>query len=338
MAKKKSEIEDHEAVSNDSIGAGGEAESDPPGENGNEDEHESIESNPTDENDDDEDEFELLENESEGEDESALEDVPGFEESTIETIGGGGEEFAYEDEEDFVDMGEEEFGGPESVCGRDDRVRIRATTRIPWRWSCQLLITLKDGRRSRCTGWFISPRTVMTSGHCLYSHSAGGWARSIEVVPGMDGSRRPYGSQVSRAFRSVKGWVNSRKSDYDYGAIILPRCTFKSLGYYGFASLPKGSLKNLLVNNTGYAGDKPFGTQWYNAGRIQKVTSRKLYYMIDTFGGHSGSCVWLLKKVGGRWQRYAVGVHGYGGCPNKAVRIVRPVFNNMKRWKAEGRC
>ena len=143
---------------------------------------------------------------------------------------------------------------------------------------------------------------------------------------------------VARSFRSVRGWVTSRRPEYDYGAIILPRCNFRPLGYFGFASLSSSTLRNLLVNNAGYAGDKPFGTQWFNAGRIRRVTSRRLYYMLDTYGGHSGSCVWMLKRVGGRWQRYGVGVHGYGGCPNKAVRIVRPVFDNMRRWKNEGRC
>ena len=284
-----------------------------------------------------EEELEMIEDEFEGEEEYALEEVPGFDEASIETVETEEEVFMPEEWSDVCECGTEDYGEPESVCGRDDRVRIRRTTRVPWRWNCQLLITARNGQRGRCTGWLIGPRTVITAGHCIYSHSAGGWARSIEVVPGMDATRRPFGSQVARSFRSVRGWVKSRKPEYDYGAIILPKpCKFKRLGYFGFASLSRSTLKNLYVNNAGYAGDKPFGTLWFNAGRIRRVTSRRLYYMIDTYGGHSGSCVWLLKKVSGRWQRYGVGIHGYGGCPNKAVRIVKPVFNNMKRWKKEG--
>ena len=285
------------------------------------------------------DQEEMVEDEFEGEEEYTIEEVPGFNEALIETVEVEEEVFIPEEWVDVSECGSEDYGDPESICGRDDRVRIRATTRIPWRLNCQLLITARNGRKGRCTGWLIGPRTVMTAGHCLYSHSAGGWARSIEVIPGMDATRKPFGSQVARSFRSVRGWVKSRKPEYDYGAIILPKpCKFKPLGYFGFASLSGRTLKNLLVNNAGYAGDKPFGTLWFNAGRIRKVTSRRLYYMIDTYGGHSGSCVWLLKKVGGRWQRYGIGIHGYGGCPNKAVRIIKPVFNNMKRWKKEGKC
>lgn len=263
-----------------------------------------------------------------------LENVPGFLEAYSMTEGMLSREIEIgEDLEGLPSSCELEYEVPESVCGRDDRVRIRSTTRIPWRWNCQLLITLRDGRRSKCTGWFIGPRTVMTAGHCVYSHSSGGWARQIEVIPGMDASQRPFDSLVGRSFRSVTGWTSSRNPEYDYGAIILPNNTLGNrVGWFGFAALSGRSLNNLLVNNAGYAGDKPFGTLWYNAGRITRVTSRRLYYMIDTFGGHSGSPVWRYKDG----QRHAVGVHAYGGCPNKATRITSGVFNNMKTWKALG--
>jgi glutamyl endopeptidase len=263
-----------------------------------------------------------------------LEFVPGFSDASALTEGFPSEYAEVDPELEALPRScDLEFETPESVCGRDDRVRIRSTTRIPWRLICQLIITRRDGAKSRCTGWFIGPRTVMTAGHCLYSHSAGGWARQIEVIPGMDASSRPYGSQIGRSFRSVRGWTRDRKPAFDYGAIILPNNTLGNrVGWFGFAALSDGSLRNLLVNNAGYAGDKPFGTLWYNAGRITKVTARRLYYMIDTAGGHSGSPVWRYRNG----KRHAVGVHAYGGCPNKSLRITRAVYNNMKAWKNLG--
>lgn len=225
-----------------------------------------------------------------------------------------------------------EYEQPESVCSRDDRVRMSPTTAIPWRMVCQLIITKADGSKSGCTGWFIGPRTVMTAGHCVYSHSGGGWAKKIEVIPGMDAAVKPYGSQVGTSFRSVKGWTKNKKLTHDYGCIILPNETLgRRIGWFGFASLSQKSLKNLLINNSGYASDKqPSSTQWFNAGRITKVESQRLQYMIDTYNGHSGSPVWRYREG----KRHAVGVHAYGGCPNKATRITRPVFDNMKNWKS----
>jgi V8-like Glu-specific endopeptidase len=219
----------------------------------------------------------------------------------------------------------------ETVCGADDRVRISPATNIPWRWICKLFITFPDNARFVGTGWFIGGRTVMTAGHCVYSKANGGWAKSIEVVPGMDSTSRPYGSQVGTSFRSVLGWINDTKPEYDYGAIILPNCDLGNrVGWFGFAALSNSSLNNLLVNTSGYPGDKPFGTQWFNAGKVTNVTDRKIYYMIDTMGGQSGSPVW--RYLNG--ERHAVGIHAYGGCPNSATRITNEVFNNMMAWRS----
>jgi len=135
---------------------------------------------------------------------------------------------------------------------------------------------------------------------------------------------------VGTSFRSVRGWTQNSDPNFDYGCIILPNASLgNQVGYFGFASLTDASLNSLLVNNSGYSGDKPFGTQWFNAGRVTNVTARKIYYMLDTYGGQSGSPTWRFLNG----QRHAVGIHAYGGCPNSSTRIVSQVFNNMMSWR-----
>lgn len=56
----------------------------------------------------------------------------------------------------------------ESILGTDDRVQIQATSSYPWRVHASLLITAADGSTWVGTGWFISPRTLVTAGHCVY--------------------------------------------------------------------------------------------------------------------------------------------------------------------------
>lgn len=220
----------------------------------------------------------------------------------------------------------------EIVHGRDDRVRVWNTRPYPWRTICHLEITTKTGGRGTCTGSFIGPRVVLTAGHCLYLHGSGGWARSIRVIPGRNVAHEPYGAAVGTYYISTKGWVNNRNSNYDYGVIVLPsnKKLGNTVGWMGLASLSFGSLLGLLVNSSGYPGDKPYGTQWWNSNRIMAVTTRRIYYQIDTYGGQSGSPVWRYKNG----QRHIIGIHTTGGAPyNGATRIVKPVFDNLVKWK-----
>jgi len=216
---------------------------------------------------------------------------------------------------------------PESICGRDDR-KIINSTQYPFKLICRLLITAKSGARYVGSGFFISPRCIITSGHCVHmpiGSNVYDWAKSITVIPGANGRSAPYGSQISTKFRSVTGWTKKRNSDFDNGAIILPDNTLynRVKGYLGYKQLNSSA----IINNSGYPGDKP-GTQWYNAGRVTKVTNYKLEYMLDTKGGQSGSPIYISQGS----SRMAVGVHGYGGCPNKCVKVQGYMFQRWGEW------
>ena len=100
------------------------------------------------------------------------------------------------------DIGEASFGPPppiaETVHGPDDRVQITNTAAYPWRVNSSLLITAADGSMWIGTGWFIGPHSLMTAGHVVYIKNSGvpgrdGWVRSINVMPGRNGSSLPYG-------------------------------------------------------------------------------------------------------------------------------------------------
>jgi V8-like Glu-specific endopeptidase len=223
----------------------------------------------------------------------------------------------------------------EVIIGTDDRVRISPTTSFPWRAICALRITAQDNTRWIGTGWLVSPRTVITAGHCVYMHAQGGWPKSIEVIPGLNDSLRPFGSYIGTSFRSVVGWVNDKKREYDYGCIILPQNARPGdkTGAFGFAVKNDAYLLSSYLNLSGYPGDKGGNQQWFMARKAKSVAPRVIYYDIDTMGGQSGSPVWV--KVGN--ARYAVGIHTNGLVSgNSATRIVQPVFNNIQAWKNLG--
>jgi len=82
------------------------------------------------------------------------------------------------------------------------------------------------------------------------------------------------------------------------------------------------------LNNSGYPSDKTPGTQWFNAGAVERQDQYKYFYLIDTNAGQSGSPVWTLKDS----IRRVVGVHAYGGCPNSAIRCAGTVATVWQQW------
>jgi len=225
--------------------------------------------------------------------------------------------------------------GTEVIIGPDNRVRINPTTSYPWRAICALKITAANGRGFIGTGWLISPRTVITAGHCVFMHAEGGWVRSIQVIPAQNDGLSPYGSCSSNVLRSTQGWVNSKNRDFDYGAIILPtNCRLgATVGYFGFAVRDNSFLMASALNLSGYPGDKGGRQQWFMAQRPKSVSSKVITYDIDTYGGQSGAPVWVLQSG----NRYGVGIHTNGhSSGNSATRIDQSVYNNLLNWKNLG--
>ena len=223
----------------------------------------------------------------------------------------------------------------EVIIGTDDRVRVFANTSYPWRAICALRITAHDNTQWIGTGWLVAPRVVITAGHCVYLHGNGGWAKKIEVIPGLNDASRPYGSCVSSNVRSVRGWSESKKRDFDYGAIILPSdCRLGDrTGYFGYAVRNDSFLTGSVINMSGYPGDKGGNQQWFMAQRPKSLTSKVITYDIDSMGGQSGGPVWIKEGE----NRYCVGIHTNGhSSGNSATRIDLSVFNNIKFWKSLG--
>lgn len=230
----------------------------------------------------------------------------------------------------------------ERVFFSDDRTLVPSTTEVPWRCTAALRIRARDGKGFVGTGWFIGPRTLITAGHCVYMHDHGGFAARIEVIPGLDGTKRPFGSIVSTDLKSVGGWTAKRNSDFDYGAIILPQPV--QVGAFAFAAVPEEQIVSTDLNISGYPADRDGASrQYFHARRIVRASSRRLYYHIDTYGGQSGSAAWITiprtaaAQLGIRSSeeqvRVAVAVHSGGSAlSNYGTRITADVVQNFRTW------
>jgi len=213
------------------------------------------------------------------------------------------------------------------VCGEDDdRAKVNARA-YPYKMICRLIINDKNGIDQYVgSGFFISPRCVITSGHCIFYKS--NWAESVIVIPGDNGSndRRPLGSQKSNVFKSVKGWTRIKNRDFDYGAVILPdNSLYEKVG--GFFSVTILT-SNMDLLNSGYPSDKKY-QQWKCSGQTKELTSHRIFYEIDTVKGNSGSPI-LVENNG---SLKVVGIHSYGNCPNYCVKVNNTILNVWNKWK-----
>lgn len=242
--------------------------------------------------------------------------------------------------ETLKDIGEASFGPlpqdtKETIHGGDNRKRIENTGEYPWRVHASLLITAADGSGWVGTAWFIGPHTLATAGHCVYiknSNTPGrdGWVQSIKVMPGRNGNVLPFDFVTATKFYSVRGWAENGDPNYDYGVIIIPKDLGTETGYFGLGVYTDENLENVTLNISGYPGDKPDGTQWYDTNTVASVDASKVYYDIDTIGGQSGAAVYRIIDD----KQFAVAIHAYGGATfNSGTRITNPVFTNLNNWK-----
>jgi glutamyl endopeptidase len=227
---------------------------------------------------------------------------------------------------------------PESIIGTDDRKRILDTDLAPWRMICALSIKGANGTAIG-TGWFVGPRTLLTAGHCVFARELGGdgWAQSITIIPGRNGPEdQPYGAVTATNFSIHKNWGEGHHQDFDIGCIHLTEPLGEKTGWFGFASFKPEDLKEKLVNVSGYPADKGFGReQYFHADRVHNVTARRVFYEVDTFGGQSGSPVWI--QADSSSAPVAVAVHAYGVSTsdspmNSAPRIDDEIFELINHW------
>ncbi|MDI3282202.1 peptidoglycan-binding protein [Polyangium sp. 15x6] len=223
------------------------------------------------------------------------------------------------------------------IGGVDDRRLITPTTALPWRAICSLRMTSADGKRFIGTGWLINPRTVVTAGHCVYSHAFGGFMKSVEVTPALDSDARPFGSVVGKKFRAAEGWIKDKSSEYDYGVILLDEPIRLESGFFVPMPASNTELEGVLANIAGYPSDRELGRRlFFHARKLQNIGTRRVQYDIDTFGGQSGSPVWVTLRNG---KRIVAAIHTNGTTPsvkfNSGTRITAEVLRNLTKWAAE---
>lgn len=192
----------------------------------------------------------------------------------------------------------------------------------PFKKVCLLEITDKNGVEYTASGFFISPRCVITAGHCI--HINGNFASKATVIPG--GNRRIFGSMSSNHFQTVNGWAIQRNRNFDFGAIILrDNSLYNQIGSrFGYE----------VYNDPGPALISGFpesnhGEQWMSQGQVLTKSAHRFYHNMPTGRGSSGSPLLIDDGLGER----VIGLHVFADKNGAfALRITPAMFQSWKEW------
>jgi glutamyl endopeptidase len=129
---------------------------------------------------------------------------------------------------------------------------------------------------------------------------------------------RPFGWQWAKSWRPNPAYRARPSPENDIGIIELERPFSPSPGFFRLWSPSRQDLERVrarrLIHVSGYPADKPEGTQWEHAERLDRVGERQLFYSVDTCPGHSGSPVWIHRVQGGPAE--VIAVHTAGPRPH----------------------
>jgi len=206
----------------------------------------------------------------------------------------------------------------------DGRTRVVHSNLSPHSAVCQIERDFGDGRLTGCTGFLISPTRLLTAAHCIMSPIRArlglpNQAVRIRVTPGKAArGARPFGQQWAKAWRPNPAYRRRPSPENDFGLIELERPFSPSPGHFRLWSPSNEELERLratrLVHISGYPADKPPGTQWEHAERLDRITDRQLLYSVDTCPGHSGAPVWIHRQRGAAPE--VIAVHTAGPRPH----------------------
>ena len=219
----------------------------------------------------------------------------------------------------------------------DDRQRVTSTSSFPWRTICKLYITAQNGSRYIGSGAIIDNFHVLTCGHCVYLHDAGGWADEIEIIPGKNNYDEPYGSAYATYYRSYTEWTQSKMVEHDWALLTLDRSLGLFTGWMGRQTAdPSSSIYTDILNTAGYPGDLDYGENLYfvsdNGDRADEYNH---WFWMDSAGGQSGSPVWTYDGS----NRYILSILAYeyinGADANFGTRLNSDKYNQINTWLSD---
>ena len=176
----------------------------------------------------------------------------------------------------------------DGIIGIDNRVRITNTTDSPYRNVCYVESTFSDGFFCRASGVLVYFDVVLTCGHCVYSSEHGGFAKSVKVIPAMNGENSaPLGTAYALGASIGQSWIDNKELNGDWAIVDLDKSfsTWQLFGYYNDIYSQLGT----SVTSIGYPKQEGFRFYMYSdTNSITYATEYQYSTLCDMSEGQSG--------------------------------------------------
>lgn len=223
-----------------------------------------------------------------------------------------------------------------AIIGTDDRTLISNTMTMPNLAICRIISYFADGISLQSSGVLIGQNDVLVAGHALHQNTYGGYATSVQVMPGNTGQHRPLGILDASAFNVAEQWVQQQSYAHDYGLLALSSPIGITTGWASIASISQPSnYLDTAMYNLGYPGDLG-GSHQYRVAGSPDTYEEGIYYFnddLDAMGGQSGSPVMLSHQEYGELVVGLVSHENLSPTQNGAMVLSPQIAQAIDTWK-----
>ncbi len=196
--------------------------------------------------------------------------------------------------------GDLELGGKQTQTANylcvDDKQAKHNTWQYPWSTQVKLYITFPNGHTYVGSGTIIASKYVITHQNNVYYPAFGGLATRIEVIPGLDGNYKPFGSAYAVYLRYYyHGSAN-------IGLLTLDRHIGHSTGWLGYGSFSDSYIAQHQGLIAGYPVSKDAGrVLYYDYGSVSVQSYDQAWVGVMFLPGEMGAGTYLRNSAGSRY-------------------------------------